>query len=425
MWAVEGLTGRQGSGNGDQGSKSGAAGAAIRVLAGSGRLLRRIQLSSDSIAWNPGKEGWSRNWLLPAHVIGAALLWPLQFLDLASGFGIIFLRAPMKKLITSRRWKDHLRRRQVSELRRRTRVKAHYRAPKPKRGYLEVPVPSEFSIIHNPEEMTRFLRDLRSYARTRHVSLDFTGVTLVTPEAIAALAATISSSSLPDTNFRGNLPSDPAARQTLLESGFFEHVRSMVPLPSGRLGKITERKSNQVEPATARELISCGTSQAFGAKRQSHATRAAYSTLIELMANTHNHAAGKRAERETWWATAYGDANRSRVCYSFLDTGIGIFRSVKVHWLRRAFRKIGVVGNPELLVQILKGQVESRTGLAYRGKGLPTVFRKSRSGDLKSLFIIANDVHADVSNDEYSSIDPPFPGTLLYWESEEQDGDHA
>jgi hypothetical protein len=267
--------------------------------------------------------------------------------------------------------------------------------------------------------MNSFLQKLRVYANKFHISLDLTDVTLITPEAIAALTATISSSSLPHTNVRGNLPSSPAAKQILLESGFFEHVTSTTSLPNGRLGKIKARKSKLVEATTARELIDCGTSQAFGLTKYSHSTRAAYATLIELMGNTRNHAAGKRPEPETWWATSYGDANRKRVSYSFVDTGVGIFRSVRVNRIKRAFRNLGVRGNPELLQEILNGQVQSRTGLAYRGKGLPTIYKKSRSGDLKSLFIIANDVYADVSNGVYRSLSNHFNGTLLYWESEE------
>jgi hypothetical protein len=325
----------------------------------------------------------------------------------------------MRKLITQRRWKNHLHRRQIKELNRRYRVKTLYRAPKIKRVWAKMIVPSYFSIIQNAEEMNAFLQELRVYARKFHISLNLTDVILITPEAIAALTATISSSSLPDTNVQGNLPSDPTARQVLLESGFFEHVSSMAPLPKGKLGKITKRHSKRVEAKTAQLLIECGTSQAFGVKKNTHTTRAAYSTLIELMSNTHNHAAGKRPELETWWATAFGDSNRKRVCYSFVDTGVGIFRSFKVNLIRRAFQQFGVSENPELLLEILEGRVESRTGLAYRGKGLPTIYKKSRRGDIKSLFIIANDVYADVSNDIYRSLKTPFNGTLLYWESEE------
>jgi hypothetical protein len=325
----------------------------------------------------------------------------------------------MRKLIKQRRWKDHLRRRQISELRRQSRVKPPYRAPKQKRVFKELRVPGEFSFIHNAEAMNRLLQTMKSCSKAFHISLDLEGVTLITPEAIAALTATISPSSMPNTTVRGNLPSDPEAKQVLLESGFFDHVKSMTELPKGQFGKITKRKSKRVEPTTARELIECGTLQAFGVKRSSQSTRAAYTTLIESMGNTHNHAAKEGEETRTWWATAYGDSARRRVCYSFLDTGVGIFKSVNLHWIQKTFRKLGLGDNAKLMLRILEGRVESSTGLPYRGKGLPTIYRKSQNGNIKALFIIANDVYADVSNEDYRTLDVPFPGTLLYWESEE------
>ncbi len=328
----------------------------------------------------------------------------------------------MKKLITQRRWKHHLRRRQIREMGRQAHVKQPYQAPKRKKVYKNLQVPSKFSFIHNPEAMNEFLQTLRCYARTSNVLLDLTDVTLITPEAIAALAATISPFSMPYTLVRGNLPSDPDAKRILLESGFFDRVISTIKLPKGQLGKITKRESKRVEPTTARELIDCGTSQAFGVKKKSHSTRAAYTTLIELMGNTHNHASKEREGTETWWATAYGDSTRRRVCYSFLDTGVGIFKSVNLHWIRKTFRQMGLGENSKLMLDILQGHIESRTGLPYRGKGLPTIYEKSQSGNIKALFIMANDVYAGVSNNDYRTLNVPFHGTLFYWESEEQYG---
>jgi hypothetical protein len=228
---------------------------------------------------------------------------------------------------------------------------------------------------------------------------------------------------MPNTTVRGNLPSDPAAKRVLLESGFFDHVRSTTQLPKGQLGKITSRESKRVEATIAWELIECGTSQAFGAKGNSDSTRAAYATLIELMGNTHNHAAKGREGAVTWWATAYGDSTRKRVCYSFVDTGVGIFKSLNIDWIRRAFRRLRQGDNSKLLLAILEGRVESSTGLPYRGKGLPTIYKKSQAGNIQDLFIIANDVYAGVSDGDYRKLEVPFPGTLLYWECEEEDGD--
>jgi len=323
----------------------------------------------------------------------------------------------MKKLITGKRWKDQIGRRQKSDLRRRNRTKPGYSAPRAKEFFATIKVPSVFSIILNPDEMNTFFAKLRVYAKKSHVALDLTDVEQITNEAIATLAATMSE--LEDTTVKGNFPADQTVKQALVDSGFFEHVRGPSSLQKGKVGKMKKHQSELVEATTARELIEVGTEQAFGKKGESTATRAAYTALIELMSNTHNHAKGKRANLEMWWAAVYGDANRKRVCYSFLDTGVGIFRSVRMTLVRRLLLPLGIRTDPELLCEILQGNVASSTALPYRGKGLPTIYKKSESGDLKSLFIIANDVFADVTKGVYRSLEVPFKGTLLYWECEE------
>lgn len=323
----------------------------------------------------------------------------------------------MKRLITTRRWKHHLRNRQRDELARSRRIGGFYRPPREKAGFFTIKVPDQFSIIRNPDQVIAFLRRIRLLAKKYNISLELRDVNEITPEAIAALTATIAP--LRDTIIRGDYPENGSARRALVESGFFEYVRNTQPLPKGQLGKIKERKSKQVESPTARELIECGTLQAFGKPGKSLATRAAYTALIEAMGNTHNHASGDESKVETWWATSFGDTARRRVCYSFVDTGVGIFKSVKVSKIRRALRQLGIRDDPQLLQDILQGRVQSSTGLPYRGKGLPTIYQRAKSGALRSLYIIANDVFADVSNGVYRSLSESFAGTLLYWECEE------
>ena len=69
---------------------------------------------------------------------------------------------------------------------------------------------------------------------------------------------------------------------------------------------------------------------------------------------------------------------------------------------------------------MLQGKVPSTTGLSYRGKGLPSIYRAQERGHLKSLVIIANDVYANIAADDYHSLKENFPGTLIYWEIEEK-----
>ena len=132
------------------------------------------------------------------------------------------------------------------------------------------------------------------------------------------------------------------------------------------------------------------------------------------MNNTHNHAGGRRQTRETWWSTVYADLPRKRVCYTFLDTGVGIFRSIRIRGLRKAYHLIGIQNDADILRDILKGKVESSTGLSYRGKGLPAIFRLSQAVEVaKNLKIVSNGLYADVAKRELPDIlATEFKGTL-------------
>jgi hypothetical protein len=282
--------------------------------------------------------------------------------------------------------------------------------------FASLEVPDGFSIINNPEETIPFLREFIHVAKRSNLNLNLGRVTHITIDAIAALIAAIEG--LGETRIvRGNQPQDDATRGILIQSGFFQHVRSQHVLPAPKQGKISHEESKKVEPLIARDLIHVGTEAVYGSSQR---CQAAYRTLIECMSNTHNHAAGKYTtlgSRETWYSTVYGDVQKNRVCYAFLDTGVGIFRSVRIGALRKAYRFLKITNDCDILRDILAGRVESSTGLRYRGKGLPSIYKLSQKGNIKSLIIVANDVYANASTGEFKVLTSQFPGTLLYWET--------
>ena len=328
-----------------------------------------------------------------------------------------------KKLYSTQKWKNYLKSRQRYQLRR-TRERGRRRReviPLTRTRFRHLPfatlaVPSSFSIIQNPNETIAFLREFRYVAQRNNLTLDLAATTCITIDAITVLIAEILR--LGGTRLvNGSLPRNESCRDLLIQSGFFDHVRSRNPLPPGKKGKISPRKSNQVEGDTAKELIRIGSEAAFGSPRK---CRGAYSALVECMSNTHNHATGKREAHgaETWYLTVYGDALDGSVRYTFLDTGVGIFRSVRLNNLKKAYNRFFKgEDHRHILKDILEGKVASRTGLPFRGKGLPGIYKSFLAGRIKSLIIISNDVYANVASGDYRILGTQFPGTLVYWES--------
>jgi hypothetical protein len=330
-----------------------------------------------------------------------------------------------KKLHSTQKWKDYLKTRQDAQRRNARRRNAGHRysgtaaqkrLSRSTRRFQTVSAPSVFSIVKDPDAAMRFFLNLELFASRYNLVLDLSKVQTITTDAIAALIATVRRL---DVFFRGNLPANPDAQRMLLESGFFDYVSSTQQLPKMKRGSIEQQRSKMVEPLVAKELVHFGTEGIFGA---SHKCTAAYSTLIECMANTRNHASGntKRSEKrkppETWWATVYADAGRKKVCFTFVDTGVGIFRSVRLGMVRKLYNFLGGKQDTDILRDMLQGKVPSSTRFSYRGKGLPFINRLANQKRISSLVIVANDVYANVSSGTFEMLPVQFHGTLVYWE---------
>jgi hypothetical protein len=269
-------------------------------------------------------------------------------------------------------------------------------------------------VVGDPSSAIRFGRNIQIHSKLHHLLLDLRGVKSLTIDGIGFMLAVIGDDEIrKTTSIIGNEPEDADARRLLIESGFYSHVETAHPVAKARAGIMAQRSSRKVEPLTAQRLIHVATEALYGCKRR---CRPAYRVLIECMNNTHNHAAGDHDNRETWWAFVHADAARQRQCYAFLDTGVGIFESVRVGKLRKLFRTLGIEDNSNILRDILMGKVESRTGQPFRGKGLPSIHELSRQHLIHKLTIVSNDVYANVDEDEFRTMDAQFRGTLLYWE---------
>jgi hypothetical protein len=149
-----------------------------------------------------------------------------------------------------------------------------------------------------------------------------------------------------------------------------------------------------------------------------------------LMHNTNNHASlGAKGEKH-WWLSVHHRRSRRRVTFSFVDFGVGIFRSLdgkrtneRFHgWRTSEFGTIIPPGatNAQLLQLILTGEMHRTvTKEDFRGKGLPGIREVWERNHISNLRIVTNDVYADVARDEYRTLNPPFDGTLVVWELEE------
>ena len=150
------------------------------------------------------------------------------------------------------------------------------------------------------------------------------------------------------------------------------------------------------------------------------------------MQNTNNHASINKQGDKHWWASikqSEGEINDTKVCFSFIDFGVGIFESLankrennKFFDAANKLKKVfNFTTNAELLKLLLNGDVHKTvTGKYYRGKGLPGVYEAFRDNKISNLIIISNDSIADCSNNKFTKLRNRLSGTFVYWELNEQ-----
>jgi hypothetical protein len=72
--------------------------------------------------------------------------------------------------------------------------------------------------------------------------------------------------------------------------------------------------------------------------------------------------------------------------------------------------------NSDVLETAFRNGIKSRTGLSWRGKGLPTIFEMYEDKIIKRLVVITNNVYLDFDNNIKMILPCGFNGTYYYWE---------
>jgi hypothetical protein len=142
--------------------------------------------------------------------------------------------------------------------------------------------------------------------------------------------------------------------------------------------------------------------------------KVAYAHLVECMGNTHQHA-GAHPGEQTWWASVFRDTRRHCDCFTFVDMGIGIFNSAELSMRLRIYKLTGF-RRQTILRELLEGKIPSSTGKAYRGRGLPSIYRSCIDRKVRRFVIVTNDVYADTERNDFRALPHDIKGVVLYWE---------
>ncbi len=240
------------------------------------------------------------------------------------------------------------------------------------------------------------------------IKIDLRKVEKIDPEAVAAFVAIMEST---EGAVFGNVPADPGCARRLQDFGFFERVKGGPPggNPAGTIRM--EHTGQEVKGDAAQEIIEFGLEKLSNLPSRKHGPT--YTVFTEAMANTFQHADQRKEGQQKWWAAVYYDNAKQAACFTSVDLGVGVLKSFN---LRERLKLLVGLNQGEKLRRLLNGDVPSRTGERYRGRGIPSMKEACNAVRINNLLILGNKAHADVGRDAYRELTNDFHGTIIYWE---------
>lgn len=295
------------------------------------------------------------------------------------------------------------------------------------RDYLKVSAPENFSLIENPDNVIQFINKLNNaYEDRKKVFIVLKDIKKMQYDALVVLLSIMVQFKAKRIAFNGDFPKDYIARTKLEESGFFKYLyKSFKEEERYYLTKkdlIHTHAWKNVDSKLSASLIKEAANHIW---ENEYRCPGAQRTLIELMQNTNNHANISEEGVKHWWLSITPFKSEKKVSFSFLDFGVGVFKSLNnktpenkfFGWADKLLKRFTIGNNVELLKLILSGDFhQTVTGKHFRGKGLPGIMETYRRKQITNLHIITNNVYANISKNDFKIIKHSFTGTFIYWE---------
>jgi hypothetical protein len=320
------------------------------------------------------------------------------------------------------RVENHLKRSDRKDVRKRRQLLSS--------GFTRIDAPDVLSFVRNPEEVARFISELRHLEQSRHPvyvilkqvkEIDYDGITVLLSAVVRFKSRKIS--------FNGDFPDDKAVRRTIEESGFFEYIndkfkdRDQYELSRKKI--YTHAKKN-VDSVLGQKIIEAASQTVWGEIKRCPGVQR---VLLELMQNTNNHASFGGVGEKHWWLSVKHIKDEHRVIFSFVDYGVGVFNSLKnkrpdskfygiiEHLYKKTVLSITGGSDAAVLRLIFEGELhKTATGKTYRGKGLPGIYQALQKNQITNLCMITNKVFFNSARNEYDLLHTEFEGTFVYWE---------
>lgn len=293
-------------------------------------------------------------------------------------------------------------------------------------GYKQIKAPSNLSLLNNETVTLDFIRKLQvCYTAKKKVAVLLDDVITLTTDAILVLLSNMVHYKAARIGFNGTKPRDNYASFKLESSGFFKHLYGAAMREQDRYSFkkmnnfIYTHGQKTVEASLADDLVKYASEVVWGEPRRCPGIQ---TTLVELMHNTYDHAGEFKGEKH-WWISVEHDEQAHEATFSFIDFGVGIFRSLAnkkqgeplygaLDYIIHRFPL--VTTEADRLQLILEGKVRlTQFNEYYRGKGLRNIYLKHHRNYISDLSIISNYASFKAENDDYHSLKNEFIGTFI------------
>lgn len=291
-------------------------------------------------------------------------------------------------------------------------------------GYKRIVAPKNFSLINNTDETLRFISKLeKCLKQKKKVFVVLKDVRELAHGELVVLLSIMFKFKSEGIDFNGDFPANKHARLLLTKSGFFENLYSDIsPSDEYLIDKpIKTHAKKKVDSGMSDALISEASTYLWGEQRRCPGVQRVY---LELMQNTNNHASLDAQGVHHWWTTMNIVRAERKVCFSFMDYGIGIIESLSnkkegkfMGVIDKVKRSFSASNDMEILKLLLDGKVHQTANLIYyRGKGLPGIYNAFLNKKISNLIVLSNKAYIDCEHNICRELDQGLSGTYVYWE---------
>jgi hypothetical protein len=256
-----------------------------------------------------------------------------------------------------------------------------------------------------------FINELKYMGQKgKHINIIMDDVVEIGEGAIAMLLSVINEIGNNAVFVKGTKPKDPSAKAILEKSGFFKYISTILSTENVNTKNAILRTGDNKTPNTeiaAEVRKSMETVWGINSR-----CPRLFGGIFEMFRNSCDHAFRKN-ESVTWHLGLSHFEENNLVKFSFVDNGKGIIKTFVTGLLKTVVNYFK--DNTDILTTAFHDGIESRTGLSWRGKGLPTIFELSSDKIISNLVVITNNVYIDFDRNIIVTLPVSYSGTYYYW----------